>query len=197
MDIDELFRKLKPILGKKVNHLWTEYQLNPEGRREIEGILKVLAARLLNNNYRKKNIILDPPPSEIAKGEYSLGTVFYGNNAYCEFGLREDELIQHVGIFGRTGSGKTNCGFLIVKNFIEKGKPFLIFDWKRNYRDILNLEEYKDKILIFTIGRDVSPFYFNPLIPPEGTQPTIWLKKLIEIMCHVYWLGEGVAYLLQ
>jgi len=25
----------------------------------------------------------------------------------------------------------------------------------------------------------------------------VWLKKLIEIICHVYWLGEGVAYLLQ
>ncbi|GAF95656.1 unnamed protein product, partial [marine sediment metagenome] len=38
---------------------------------------------------------------------------------------------------------------------------------------------------------------FNPLIPPEGTQATTWLKKLIEIVSHAYFLGEGVMYLLQ
>jgi len=30
-----------------------------------------------------------------------------------DFGLREKEWIQHVGVFGRSGAGKTNAGFLI------------------------------------------------------------------------------------
>jgi hypothetical protein len=75
-----------------------------------------------------------------------------------------------------------------------KQKPFLIFDWKRNYRDLLTR---CSDILVFTAGRDICPFYFNPLIPPEGTSPKTWLKKLIEIIAHTYFLGEGVKYLLQ
>ena len=34
-------------------------------------------------------------------------------------------------------------------------------------------------------------------IPPKGTSPQIWLKKLIEIACNAFYLGEGVSYLLQ
>lgn len=50
---------------------------------------------------------------------------------------------------------------------------------------------------MYTIGRDVSSLFFNPLIPPENTNPQSWLKKLIEILMHSYFLGEGVAFLLQ
>lgn len=196
METEELFRKLKPVLGKRIDALWVEYQLEPDSRRDIEGLLHILASKHLGRSYNGGSITLVPPTGQQATGEYVLGTVHYGETPLYEFGLREYEWIQHVGIFGRTGSGKTNVGFLIVKKLIEKSKPFLVFDWKRNYRDLLTLPEVRD-ITVYTVGRDVSPFRFNPLIPPTGTPPTTWLKKLIEIMCHVYWLGEGVAYLLQ
>jgi hypothetical protein len=139
---------------------------------------------------------LSVPSAELIGGEYPLGKVTHGTKEYHHFGLRENEWIQHVGIFGRSGSGKTNTVFVILWNLLQKNKPFLVFDWKRNYRDILAHKLGKD-IKVYTIGRDVSPFFFNPLIPPKGTDPQIWLKKLIEIMCHAYFLGEGVAYLLQ
>ena len=196
MEIEDAFRKLRPILGKeKLEPLWIEYLLYPEHRKEIEGIVNALKEKYLGEGFEKNKLLLVPPAKEIAQGEYALGTVYYGENPYYPFGLRENEWIQHMGIFGRTGSGKTNVGFLIVKNLLEKKKPFLIFDWKRNYRDLIG---YVNKdILIFTVGRDVSQFCFNPLIPPEGTLLTVWIKKLIEIMCHAYYLGEGVAFLLQ
>jgi len=72
----------------------------------------------------------------------------------------------------------------------------LILDWKRNYRDLLAYVKGYD-FLIFTVGRDVSTFQFNPLIPPAGTQPTTWLKKIIEIMAGAFYVGEGVIHLMQ
>lgn len=196
MEIDELFQKLRPVLGRKVDALWLDYQLNPESRREIEGILRALASKHLGASYKQKEVLLVAPPCLLADGQYRLGKVHYGPIEPFDFGLRESEFIQHIGIFGRTGSGKTNVGFLLVKQLLEKKKPWVVFDWKRNYRDLLALAD-PGSIKVFTVGRDIAPFQFNPLIPPKGTKPTIWLKKLIEIMCHVYWLGEGVAYLLQ
>ncbi len=197
-EIEELFRKLKPVLGaEKLDRLWLAYQTRTDqkSRNEILGVLRVLAARHLNDNYDKK-ILLDVPSSEIISGEYPIGRVVHGTKEYHPFGLREREWIQHVGIFGRSGSGKTNTVFVILWNLLKKKKPFLVFDWKRNYRDILFPKNNKN-IKVYTIGRDVNPFFFNPLIPPPGTEPQIWLKKMIEIMCHAYFLGEGVAYLLQ
>jgi hypothetical protein len=127
---------------------------------------------------------------------YVLGNVMYANKVLHPFGLREDEIIQHVAIFGRSGAGKTNTMFQIIDNFLDHKKPFLIFDWKRNYRDLLAVRK-NDEILVYTVGRDTAPLVFNPLIPPEGTNASVWLKKLIEIIAHSYYLGEGVMYLLQ
>ncbi|MBM3300964.1 MAG: DUF87 domain-containing protein, partial [Deltaproteobacteria bacterium] len=136
------------------------------------------------------------PLAHVAAGEYPLGMVYYANREFHPFGLREDELIQHIGIFGRSGCGKTNVGMALVLSFLRKKKPFLIFDWKRNYRDLLSLPLAED-VLVFTVGRNIAPFHFNPLIPPAGTSPSVWLKKLIDIMAHAYFLGEGCAFLLQ
>jgi len=197
MKIEDVFRKLKPLAEKDIQTLWQEYVLaDPKTQREMEAVLKIFLAKNLEETFEGKEILLEPPPKEVSWGEYILGKVCYGKEALHPFGLREDEWIQHIGIFGRSGSGKTNVAFILVLNLLKKGKPFLIFDWKRNYRDLISLFPEKE-ILVFTVGRSVSPFFFNPLIPPKNSPPTIWLKKLIEIMCHAYFLGEGVAYLFQ
>ena len=197
MDFEEKIKKLKPIIGeKKGKSLWLEYSIYPEHRRELEGIVNALYEKHIGDRIEAGKIYLVPPSEDKVRGEYQLGMVQYGDKPYYPFSLREEDWIQHVGIFGRTGSGKTNVGFLIVNRLGEKGKPFLIFDWKRNYRDLIESSKHND-LIVFTIGRDISPFSFNPLIPPKGTLPTVWLKKLIEIMCHAYYLGEGVAFLLQ
>lgn len=196
MNIDEVFRKLKPAMGDKLDVLWQEYILADQATRQlIEKTLRVMLARRYDEAFDSEQVLLEPPPEELARGEYPLGIIHYGEDKFYPFGLREHEFIQHMGLFGRSGSGKTNVAYLILLNLVRAGKPFLVFDWKRNYRDLLSLSEFKD-LLIFTVGRDISGFRFNPLIPPPGTPATVWLKKLIEIMCHAYFLGEGVAVLL-
>ncbi len=197
MKPEEIFRKLKPISEGSLDELWKEYILSDaKTQKNIEDVLRLVLAKNLGQTFEEKDVLLEPPSEQDASGEYPLGIIYYGKEKFHPFGLREREWIQHVGIFGRSGSGKTNVAFLIVLNLLKHEKPFMVFDWKRNYRDLLSLDAGKD-MLVFTVGRSVSPFYFNPLIPPPGTPPTIWLKKIIEIAQHAYFLGEGVAYLLQ
>jgi CubicO group peptidase (beta-lactamase class C family) len=197
MKIEDVFKKLKPLAIKDMDLLWQEYILaDPPTQRSIEESMRLILAKNLDEIYEEKNILLEPPPKEIAAGEYPLGSVFYGKDRFHSFGLREDEWIQHLGIFGRSGSGKSNIGFIIFLNLLNKRKPVFIFDWKRNYRELIPVLPDKE-ILVFTVGRSLAPFHFNPLIPPPGSPPKIWLKKIIEITQHAYYLGEGVAYLLQ
>jgi hypothetical protein len=197
MNIDEVFRKLRPIVGEQLDILWQEYLVaDVDSRQTIERMLRVMLAQRLAETFESEQILLKPPPRDVADGQYLVGTIHYGKDGFYPFSLREDEFIQHIGIFGRSGSGKTNLAYLLLQGLAKAGKPFLVFDWKRNYRDLISSPVFSD-LVIFTVGRSVAPFHFNPLIPPPGTQATVWLKKLIEIMCHAYFLGEGVTVLLM
>jgi hypothetical protein len=195
-NIQVICRKLKPIIGEKAERFWLAYLTeDQDGKREIEMALNLMAARHLGNNAGDSKVNLSVPSKEIASGQYPLGIIRYSNKDYYQFGLREDEWIQHMAIFGRSGAGKTNTVFVILDSLLANKKPFLIFDWKRNYRDILAVTT--EAVMVYTVGRDSAPLVFNPLIPPTGTDPAIWLKKLIEIIAGAYYLGEGVMYLLQ
>ena len=97
---------------------------------------------------------------------------------------------------GRSGSGKTNLVFALIGNLLRNRKPFLIFDWKKNYRPLISSPS-DFPVQLYTVGRPLVPFQFNPLIPPPGTEATSWLKKLIEILAKATFVGEGVMYLLQ
>lgn len=192
-----LCQRLKPILGDRMSQVFEPYCAeDTEGKQQIENYLELLSAKHLPASLDGNEPGLIPPSQEQAWGPYTIGSVLYAGKCLYDFGQRENEWIQHVGVFGRSGAGKTNVGFLILERLQEKGKPVLIFDWKRNYRDLLALPEFKN-VEVYTIGRNVAPFTFNPLIPPEGTNPKTWLKKLIEVIAHAYLLGNGVMYLLQ
>jgi len=195
--IRQLCRSLRPILGDKMNQVFEAYCAEDDnGKKQIEAYLELLSAKYLPISLDDSRSGLIPPSQQQAYGPYSIGSVLYADKCLYDFGLREEEWIQHVGVFGRSGAGKTNIGFIILKQLQNKGKPVLIFDWKRNYRDLLALSEFKD-VEVYTIGRNIAPFTFNPLIPPAGTNPKTWLKKLIEVIAHAYLLGNGVMYLLQ
>ena len=195
--VRETCRQLKPFVGTKADELFQAYVAEDEtGRQQIQAYMDLLYVKYLLRNLDDPAAALIPPSPEQATGEYDIAPAVYGGRDMAQFGLREDEWIQHVGIFGRTGAGKTNLGFLILDQLVKKGKPVLIFDWKRNYRDLLTKPEFRDA-KVYTIGRPIAPFIFNPLIPPPGTNPKTWLKKLNEVMAHAYLLGNGVLYLLQ
>lgn len=195
---EEICVKLRPILGEKVDRLWRAYLVeDADGKREIEQILNMMYVDNISTDFdNKNNDILAPPPAEYVRGEYPIGEITYAGKKLYPFCLREHDWIKHVLIVGASGSGKTNLCFQVLKNFIYKKKHFLVLDWKRNYRDIIQ-ESYGKDVRVYTVGRDVAPFRFNPLIPPPGTSAKTWLKKLIEIIAHATFVGEGVMYLLQ
>lgn len=196
-EIKELLRKLKPILGKKTNGLWHSYLASSDikSKEEDRDLFRIIADRKVKNNYEEK-IILPPPSKKALQSEYYLGDVWYAGKPYSAFGLREDEWIKHLLIVGMTGAGKTNTAFQILTQLKDHNKPFLIFDWKKNYRDLLQFPAFNN-ILIFTIGSTVSPFYFNPLIPPPGVDVKLWLGKLIDVIDHAYFAGHGVEFFLR
>ena len=55
-----------------------------------------------------------------------------------DFCLREKDFVRHICITGMSGSGKTNLALNILENLSTQRKPFLVFDWKKSFRPLLN-----------------------------------------------------------
>lgn len=197
MTFEESLRRLAPIIGEaKANRLWRAYLLEDrDGQNDIYAWVKLSLEKAIGQECSGGQF-LSLPSSDKASGKYVLGNVVQSGDEPYSFGLRESELIQHIAIFGRSGAGKTNTVIRLIKELARHNKPFMLFDWKRNYRDLLACDN-PIPIEIYTVGKKVRPLRFNPLIPPTGTSPQVWLKKLIEIACNSFYLGEGVSFLLQ
>lgn len=193
---EELCRKLKPILGRKVDALWNAYlsETDAEGRADVEQTLALLAAKHLGTNYEPDRAPFPPPPRPFATaGDLPLGAVSYGHRELFPFALRSRRLKEHLLVAGRSGSGKTNLTFILMQGIMDRGIKVLALDWKRGYRDLLALHP---ELRIYTIGRSVSPFRFNPLIPPPGCEITVWIKNIVDVIANSYLGGEGVISLL-
>ena len=194
--VQELCRKLKPVMGKKVDRLWSVYlaESDADGKADIEQTLELLAARHLHTDYNIDRSPFPPPTSQFAQsGDIKIGDISYADRQMYPFCLKSPRLKEHILIAGRSGSGKTNLTFVLMEGIMARGIKVLALDWKRGYRDLLGL--YPD-LRVYTIGRDVSPFRFNPLIPPPGCESHIWIKLIIDVIAGSYFGGEGVISLL-
>lgn len=193
--VQELCRKLKPVLGQRIDGLWLAYlaDSDPAGRGDIEQTLELLAARHLGQDFQPDRSPFPPPPASFAgRGDVPIGAVTYANRALHQFLLQRDRLAEHVLISGRSGSGKTNLTFVLVEGLMARGIHVLALDWKRGYRDLLGIHP---DLCVYTIGRDIAPFRFNPLIPPPGCEPHVWIKLITDAMARAYLGGEGVISL--
>jgi energy-coupling factor transporter ATP-binding protein EcfA2 len=194
--VQELCRKLKPVMGRKVDRLWAAYlaESDADGKADIEQTLELLAAKYLGCSYQPDRAPFPPPERAFAQsGDIHLGAVTYGRRSLYPFFLRSDRLREHILVAGRSGSGKTNLTFVLMKGIMTRGIKVLALDWKRGYRDLLAVQP---DLQVYTVGRDVSPFRFNPLIPPPGCEPNVWIKLIVDVIASAYLGGEGVISLL-
>ena len=194
--VQELCRNLKPVLGKKTDRLWLAYlaESDAAGKADIEQILELLAGKHLGTNYEPDRSPFPPPSKKFAlSGDLTIGSIFYANKEMYPFFLKSPRLKEHILIAGRSGSGKTNLTFVLMQAIMARDIKVLAFDWKRGYRDLVS--RYP-KLRVHTVGRDVSPFRFNPLVPPSGCEPHVWIKLIVDVIASAYFGGEGVISLL-
>jgi len=194
--VQELCRQLKPVLGKKVDRLWSAYlaESDPGGKADIEQTLELLAAKHLGKSYEPDRSPFPPPAKGFAgTGDIKLGSVTYAGQDLYQFYLKSVRLKEHILIAGRSGSGKTNLTFVLMEGVMARGIKVLALDWKRGYRDLMSRHS---ELRVYTIGRDISPFRFNPLIPPAGCEPHLWIKLIVDVIADAYLGGEGVISLL-
>jgi len=135
MKMEDVLKKLKPVLREeRVDAVWQEYLLaDSDMRKLIEQELRLQLAGKLGHGFEARQILLEPPPKDIAKGEYTLGTVCYGNEAFHPFELREEELIQHCGTWKKLDKISREGNIFLKLNYATKGWMPMVHE---NTRDV-------------------------------------------------------------
>ena len=198
--METICRKLKPIAGRSIDCLWARHQTekDPLKRGRYERIAQAMFFQAFGAQVDNNQILLPPPTRQAASGEFSLGEVLYNNRMLYDWGLNSDELTRHIILAGMTGSGKTNTAYLLAQEFMRHGKKIMIFDWKNDYRGLLNDSELKNDIYVFSIGQQNMPIVsFNLLVPPPGIDPKSYINLLVPILGDALFLGEGVFAILR
>ncbi len=193
MNIERLARKLEPLRPSEVAQ-WrrTRGSADMELRGLMDRQLFALAYKTLGNIEDRP--LLSLPPDKKIKGPLQLGKVIY-DREYGLAGLTHNELMQNLAIFGRSGAGKTNVAFHILEQLTERKIPFLFLDWKRTARHLL--PRMGKKVHLYTPGRRLAPFPFNPFLVPPGLEPNIYINHTIDLLADAYTLGDAAKSVLQ
>ncbi len=197
--ISDEIKKMTPVMGRQnAERLLKTYLLaDEETRKRIIEMVDILKAAVNSDKELRDTVLIEPPEREVISGEIKLGHVNYGRKRLFPLLIKAESLLTHIGIFGSSGYGKTNVSFMLAKSLAEMNIPVIIFDFsKRNYRDLLQTE-LRDRIEVYTIGRDVSPFRFNPLKPPKDITASQWIKEFASIFDHAYWLLGGGQHIIM
>src|SRR6266540_1620425 len=181
MDIEWLLRKLEPLLPTQVAH-WRKVREvgDPELKALIEKHVFFVAQSKLGDFQRR--ILLSLPPESQAKGKFHLGTVLYDKEKWA-FGISEKELLQNLAIFGRSGAGKTNVAFLLLRQLEAERIPFVFLDWKRTARHLIPL--LRRRVNLYTPGRSLSPFAFNPFLTPPGLESNVYINQVEDVITEL------------
>lgn len=86
--VQELCRRLKPVLGKKVDRLWRVYlaESDADGKADIEQTLELLAGKHLGTDYNIDRSPFPPPSKKFAEsGDIKVGSISYANNLMYPF----------------------------------------------------------------------------------------------------------------
>jgi len=187
MNIEKIAAMLRPLTPKNIDHwMKTRDLADPELKSLIEKQIISTAYQTFGNFNNK--ILLSLPPEKAAEGSIKLGTILYDKPKW-EFGLKYDELIQNTVILGRSGAGKTNVTFNILSQLIEKNIPFVFMDWKRTVRHLL--PNFSNKINIYTPGRNLVKFPFNPFVVPPGIENNVYVNQVVDVLSQAFTLGVG------
>jgi energy-coupling factor transporter ATP-binding protein EcfA2 len=156
-------------------------------KQEIDSLIDEFSYQV----FLSKKPLLECPSREEAFGEIKLGKVMNGDKTLWDFGLKIEETLQHCLITGRSGCGKTTLIVQIIKELLRENIPFLVFDYKLDYRALVRI--YPQMLVL-----NWNDLKVNPLEPPPGVSFQEWKQQFINIFGHVEGIWHGsTQYLLE
>jgi len=190
--------KIKASPIGKVSRSWNRYLL----RNQIQGTVSMSGARLyalidlseplpgVPRRFTPPEFLLPMRDSETSD-MVPVGSVMLKRKKLDQvYGIPKHHFCHHLGLYGGTGSGKTNTAKHLLDELNQLNVPFLVFD--PSTTEFRELCERVDNLRVFTAGdEDTAPFRFNPFHVLSGVPVHKHIENLAT--CFIaYWPTEGI-----
>ena len=113
------------------------------------------------------------PLPENREGDIFLGTLIQGNKEFGSCRLPISDLVHSIAI-GGTGTGKSTLVWNILKQLLEKKSRVLVFDRKRDIRNITGSVP-----MVILNANDLRINIFDP--PTSNINPRAWISKVCDL----------------
>ena len=178
-----LNRDITRMLNKITIDECAEFFCLPIGNEKITAGIPVSDSRKTNHSFREGIIIRE---GIINSASIELGAL--KTNKSFNIGINFEDLAKHILIVGTPGSGKTTFSLGLLLRLWKEEKPFLVIEPAKNeYRALLRLLE-KDLQIFTPRKNDISPFIFNPFIPPKNVK----LEAYKSVLKTVFTAGASL-----
>ena len=99
-EIEEICKKLKPVIGDKADKLWYMYLAEDDkGRKALALDIEIIAEKVLKKDpLTKQDILLSPPSLDNSLGSFLLGDVVYNHKKLHSLYLRPDDFIKQIAL---------------------------------------------------------------------------------------------------
>lgn len=184
---DKLSRINHGISAETLDLIYSDYlqeedvERKGEDRAFLEEVVRLYSPELALS----RKPLLPVPNADDSSGDIVLGKIIQGEEELWDFAIPAHELNQgHILIASRSGHGKTTLLMRIVSQLLENETPFLITDYKRDFRGLT--KEYPD--LLVLSNRNLR---INFLRPPPGISIEEWKQQFLNIFSHVEGVWSG------
>lgn len=152
-------------------------------------------SRIIPPRFREIEPPLNLPSKEREHGVLTLGRVRY-RNSRDQFGIRLDDLRRHLFVVGKTGCGKSTFLAGIVQQAIDLNLGCVLIDPHGELAsDILGMipRRRTNDVIVFDASDREYVVGFNPLIGPQGSDPTLVADGVLTSFQHVFGFDETSA----
>lgn len=184
---DKLSRINHGISPETLDLMYSDYLLEEDAERKaedrtfLEEIVRLHSPELALS----RKPLLQVPSADDSSGDIVLGKTIHGEEELWDFSIPAHELNQgHILIASRSGHGKTTILMRIVSQLLENETPFLITDYKRDFRGLT--KEYPELIVLSNKNLRI-----NFLKPPPGVSIEEWKQQFLNIFSHVEGVWSG------
>lgn len=136
-------------------------------------------SKSLNSLYAKAILQLDSgvvpllPLPKNTNGDIVLGRLVQGSREFGQYSIPVSNMV-HCFLGGASGSGKSTVIWSILRQLVEKKCNVLVFDRKRDIRNILNYVP-----MVVLNANDLRINIFDP--PSPNINPRAWISKVCDL----------------
>ncbi len=113
------------------------------------------------------------------------------NDSGPSFYISKNDLINHIGIFGLSGFGKTTTCMQILKELSDKKYRILVFDWHGEYK------EFIEKTNGYSVELGKDDYRLNPLMIMINNDIGEHIGFLTDMFTEAFQLSMPQSYMLR